>query len=59
MVADRYPRVMSSLLFAISPLDPMTFVAVPGFLMMAAMLASYLPARRAPAVDPVEALRAE
>jgi putative ABC transport system permease protein len=52
-------RVMSSLLFGISPLDPMTFVAVPLLLMIAAMLASYLPARRAAAVDPVEALKAE
>jgi predicted permease len=52
-------RLMSSLLFGISPLDPMTYVAVPVFLVIAAILASYLPARRAAAMDPVEALRAE
>jgi ABC-type antimicrobial peptide transport system permease subunit len=52
-------RLMKSLLFGISPFDPLTYAAVPVFLVAAAMLASYLPARRASAVDPVEALRAE
>jgi ABC-type lipoprotein release transport system permease subunit len=52
-------RLMKSLLFGISPLDPLTYVAVPIVLVSAAVLASYLPARRAAAVDPVEALRAE
>jgi ABC-type antimicrobial peptide transport system permease subunit len=52
-------RLMQSLLFGISPLDPVTFAAVPILLVAAAALASYLPARRSTAVDPVEALRAE
>ena len=52
-------RVMKTLLFGISPLDPLTFLAVPLILATAAALASYLPARRAAGVDPVEALRAE
>jgi predicted permease len=52
-------RLMKSLLFGISPLDPITYVAVPAILVVAAVLASYLPARRASAVDPVEALKAE
>jgi predicted permease len=52
-------RLMSSLLFAISPMDPTTFVSVPLLLAAAAALASYLPARRAAMVDPVEALKAE
>lgn len=52
-------RLMKSLLFGISPLDPLTYVAVPVVLVAAAVLASYLPARCAAAVDPVEALRAE
>jgi predicted permease len=52
-------RLMRSLLFGISPLDPFTYIAVPLILVIAAALASYLPARRAAAVDPVEALRAE
>jgi predicted permease len=52
-------RLMKSLLFEISPLDPLTYVVVPVILAVAALLASYLPARRAATVDPVEALRAE
>jgi predicted permease len=52
-------RLMKSLLFGISPLDPLTYTAVPIVLVAAAVLASYLPARRAAAVDPVEALKAE
>ena len=52
-------RLMKSLLFGISPLDPLTYVTVPLVLAGAAVLASYLPARRAAAMDPVEALKAE
>jgi predicted permease len=52
-------RVMSSLLFGIRPSDPLTFAAVALLLSIAAASASYLPARRASVVDPVEALRGE
>ena len=52
-------RLMSSLLFGIKPLDPLTYAVGALLLGIAAVLASYLPARRASAVDPVEALRAE
>ena len=52
-------RLMKSLLFGISPLDPVIYAAVPIVLVTAAVVASYLPARRAAVVDPVEALRAE
>jgi len=52
-------QLMKSLLFGISPLDPFTYIAIPSILVSTAVLASYLPARRAAAVDPVEALRTE
>ncbi|HEX4007674.1 MAG TPA: ABC transporter permease [Acidobacteriaceae bacterium] len=52
-------QLMRSLLFNISPLDPVTYLTVPLVLAAAAALASYLPARRAAAVNPVETLRAE
>jgi len=52
-------RLMSSLLFGIKPLDPLTYGAGALLLGIAAALASYLPARRASTVDPVEALKAE
>ena len=52
-------RLMKSVLFGISPIDPLTYTAVPLVLVAATVLASYLPARRAAAVDPVETLRAE
>ena len=52
-------RLMSSLLFGVSPLDATTYVTVPILLLTATMLASYLPAERAAALDPAEALKAE
>lgn len=52
-------RVMTSLLFDISPRDPVTFTVVPVVLVVVALLASYVPARRAARVDPMVALRAE
>lgn len=52
-------RLMRSLLFGISPLDPVAYGAAPVLLIVAALVASYIPARRAAAVDPVETLRLE
>jgi putative ABC transport system permease protein len=52
-------RVLSRMLFGVSPLDPMTFAAVAAVLITAALLASYIPARRAADVDPMVALRYE
>jgi predicted permease len=58
-VAFGTTRLMSSLLFNVSPVDPVTYVAVATSLLAATALASYLPALRATTVDPVEALRTE
>jgi predicted permease len=52
-------RLMSTLLFEVSPVDPLTYALVSLTLMAATMLASYVPAARATAVDPVHALRSE
>jgi predicted permease len=52
-------QLMKSLLFGVSPIDPVTYVGIPVVLAACAALASYLPARRAAAIDPMEALRAE
>jgi predicted permease len=52
-------RLMSSLLFKVSPVDPVTYAAVTLGVVVTAYLACYLPSRRAAGVDPVDALRAE
>ena len=52
-------RVLRSQLFEVSPLDPLTFVAVPALFTGIALLACHLPARRATRIDPMVALRHE
>jgi ABC-type antimicrobial peptide transport system permease subunit len=52
-------RSMGTLLFGVTPTDPVTFIVVPLSLALVALVASYLPARRATRVDPVAALRAD
>ncbi len=52
-------RVMTSLLFDVSPVDPLTYIAVALVLMTATLLASYIPARRISRVDPAVAMRVE
>ena len=52
-------RTIESLLFGVKPTDPATFAAVVGVLAVVAILACYLPARRATNADPMEALRQE
>jgi putative ABC transport system permease protein len=52
-------RYMTSLLFGVKPTDPLVYVIVSAVLIMVALLASYLPARRAAKIDPLVALRDE
>ena len=58
-VAAALTRLMASMLYRISPLDVVTYAAVSVVLMTAALFASYLPARRAASLNPVDALRAD
>lgn len=52
-------KVVSSILFQVSPLDPFAFTFAPALLALAAVLATWLPARRATRITPMEALRNE
>lgn len=52
-------HVLSSMLFGLSSHDPIAFISVPLFLLVVALVASYIPARRAMCVDPIVALRYE
>ena len=58
-VAAALMRLMTSMLYQVSPLDLTTYAGVSIVLLAAAMTASYLPARRAASLNPVDALRAE
>ena len=52
-------RIVTGMLYEVSPADPVTFSAVPAVLLIVAALACYVPARRAMRVDPITALRAD
>ena len=57
--AAGFSQVMRALLFGVTPLDPVTFAGVPVLIAIVALIASYLPARRALSVDPIETIRVE
>jgi putative ABC transport system permease protein len=59
VVAAALSRAMSSLLFGIEPMDPAAYMVAIGVILASAVLASYLPARRAATIDPIQTLRAE
>jgi putative ABC transport system permease protein len=59
LAALQLTGVLAHLLFEVSTTDPATFAVVPLLLIMVALLACYLPARRASQVDPIAALRCE
>ena len=59
LLAATLTRLLKGMLYAVSPTDPVTFAAVAALVAAMAMLATYLPARRAMQVDPMEALRYE
>jgi ABC-type antimicrobial peptide transport system permease subunit len=59
VAAIAFGRWMSSLLFGVGPFDAVAYVTALGVSVLAAALASYVPARRAATIDPIETLRAE
>jgi predicted permease len=59
VVAFVVMRLMSSLLFNVSPIDPLTYVTITACVVASACFACYLPSRRAATIDPVNALRAD
>ena len=59
LLAVATAKIVSGILYEVGALDPVAFTVAPLVLTLAALIATWLPARRATRVDPVQALRAE
>jgi ABC-type antimicrobial peptide transport system permease subunit len=59
LVAAISGRLLKQFLFEVSPLDPLTYISVPLLMLLLALLAAWVPARRAASIDPMKALRTE
>jgi ABC-type antimicrobial peptide transport system permease subunit len=59
LAALGFTRLLTGMIYGVSPADPMTFTVIATLLILVALLACYLPARRATKVDPLVALRSE
>jgi putative ABC transport system permease protein len=59
VAALAFSRLVSSLLFGVTATDPLTFVVIALLLTIVALIASYIPARRAARIDPMVSLRGE
>jgi ABC-type antimicrobial peptide transport system permease subunit len=59
LLAIATAKILSGILYGVGALDPVAFTVAPAVLAVAALIATWLPARRATRVDPVQALRAE
>jgi len=59
LLAVATAKILSGILYQVGPLDPIAFTVAPLLLGAAALIATWLPARRATRVDPIQALRTE
>jgi ABC-type antimicrobial peptide transport system permease subunit len=59
LLAIATAKILSGILYEVGPLDPVAFTVAPLLLAGAALIATWLPARRATQVDPIQALRTE
>jgi len=59
LLASGAARLLTTQLYGVRPTDPVTFLAMPAFLGLVALVATFIPARRATRVDPAIALRSE